>query len=559
MTNPAMPGSLHLYLLRMWCRTNQSWLSFNTADKERFLVNPSGYFMELPDGSVNPISPRMTFSASDRLPALPLDSLEGNKRYGDAQFVATPMVLEKNQQPQKIEIANLQEDPLDHPEFRDVLDKSERYVLLRALETGLVSKSGFGKLLEMRSRFKTIGSALVHGGICKWEVLLGHCLDTRPASRFDPPELRSLLDCREWELTGEILFSLGKIKRKDLEYAVKLKSEGFKRLGEILLDMNACEESDIERALKIQTELKQTRDDQIALIGKLFVDEGIISYENLEDALRNQKIAREPVARILVQMGVCSQMDIDSFLRAHGLTYESEIDEVKLCYYLLKIDALSSLRLEEAMRIQHRGRQRLGEFLVASGLCSEQAVDKVVELQRQIRSAHSAGLTQLGSILVHMEKVSTAEVDAALQLQQLGRLPFGEILTTMQACSSDDVAEALEVQEEWRARGLANDRLGQVLVERGVISERDLNESLTLQIHDERPLGQILIERNLCTPELIIEVLIERDLKRQQEFQEFLRRRRGAAEPELAVAERSEKKGSIVSNLTSWFSRSKDK
>ena len=555
-----MPGLLHLFLLRMWCRTNQSWLSFNTVDKERFLVNPSGYFIELPDGSLNPISPRMTFPASDRLPALALDCLETNNRYGDdTQFVATPMIMEKHLQPQKVDIDTLQEDPLDQPEFKEVLDKSERYVLMRALETGLVSKSGFSKMLEMRSRFKTIGSALVLGGICPWEVLLGYCLDTRPASSFDPPALRSLLDSREWELTGEILFSLGKIKRKHLEYAVKLKGDGFKRLGDILLGMNACQEADIERAVKIQTELKQTSDPEVALIGKLLVEEGVISLENLDDALSNQKIARQPLAKILVSMGVCTQMDIDSFLRAFGLTYQSEIDDDKLSDYLLKIDALSSLRLEEARRIQHRGRQRLGEFLVASGLCDKKDVERVVELQRQIRSAHSAQLKQLGSILVHLEMVSTEQVDETLQRQQLGRQPFGEILTAMQACSADDVREALELQEEWRARGIANDRLGEVLIDKGIITERDLQEALSEQKLEGKPLGHILINRKFCTPELIIEVLIERDLKRHQEFQDFIRKRDTAAPaPALAAAEKNEKKASLVSNLTSWFSRTKE-
>jgi hypothetical protein len=140
-----MSELLPLCLLRIWCRMNDSWLSFKTVTKDRFLVNPSGYFIELPDGSLTQISPRVTFPVFERFPSVPIETLSIRKQYGDARFVSVPMVVPREMEPVKIELDSLREDPLNKLQFPEKLDKLERYVLFRALETGLVSKTGFRK------------------------------------------------------------------------------------------------------------------------------------------------------------------------------------------------------------------------------------------------------------------------------------------------------------------------------------------------------------------------------------------------------------------------------
>ena len=56
-----MKDYVPLCFTRIWCRKNDAWLSFKTVTQDRFLVNPEGYFIELPDGSLTRISPRTTF------------------------------------------------------------------------------------------------------------------------------------------------------------------------------------------------------------------------------------------------------------------------------------------------------------------------------------------------------------------------------------------------------------------------------------------------------------------------------------------------------------------
>ena len=544
---------------------NDSWLSFKTVGKDRYLVNPSGYFIELPDGALTQISPRVTFPVWERFPCVPLETLSIRAQYGEnARFVAVPMIVPREVEPVPIEIDTLREDPLKRMEFPEELSLLERYVLYRSLETGLVSKTGFSKMVEMRGRFKTIGSALIYGGICQWESLLGYCLDTRPPSRLDPPSLRTLIERREWELTGEILQAVGKINRTQLEYALKIKREGSQALGQILTAMGACKPEDVERCLKIQTEVKQPPGGEVALIGKLLVSQGIIAEEDLEDALRNQRIARQPLAKILVSMGACTQRDIDGFARVSGVSFQSEIDDVSLGNYLLKTDTITKIHMEEALRIQQRGRQVLGELLVSMGLCSAQDIENVIQFQQEVRETHRSGVEKLGSILIHAGKVPPPKVEEAVKLQGIGRQPYGAILVALGACTADDIMSALDIQQKWRGRERPpGDRLGEVLVKQGVITEQELEEPLLEHMREEKPLGRILIDRNICTPEQIIEALIERDHKRQYEFLEFVKVCVTGIPADQQTGDSGgsgdQKKGSIVDKLSSWFSRPKGK
>lgn len=462
-----MTESVPICFLRIWCRKNSSWLSFKTASKDLFVINPSGYFIELPGGSLSQLSPRMTFPVLDHLVCLPLRQLTMLKQYGHtAPFIAVPMVMMGEELgPLKVEIESLCEDPLANLEGNDLLEPSERYVLLKAIEAGLVPLDNYDEILHLRNRFKTIGSALVYSGTCLWEALLAYCLDTRPLSRFDSAALRSMLESREWELIGEILIALGKITRTQLEYVIKMKRDGNQPLGDLLVSLNACKEEELEHCLKIQTELKQTNNGNIALIGKLLVEEGIVLAEDLEETLTLQKAQLE----------------------------------------------------------QGGTQQLLGEMLIAKQLCTVEELEQMLGFQGQVRQLYNAGINSIDSILINAAKIPAAKVQEAIQIQSICKNRLGEILVTIGACSSESVEQGLQLQEKWRAKkNDSGDRLGEVLVHQGIIQEENLKASLIEQTQEEKPLGRILIERNLCTPEQIITVLIARDFERRRQFLEFL-------------------------------------
>lgn len=562
-----MKDTIPLSYLRIWCRRHDAWLSFKTLEQERYLVNPQGYFVELPEGSLQSLSPRTTFPLEHRFSSVDLDTLAVREQFGsDAKFISVPLSVVKRQDPVRVPLTELLEDPLTSVPWAATIPSMERYVLVRAIENGLVQWSDIERLGQERQGNGTVGELLVHGGMTMWEPLLAYCLDLRPASRLDPPSLRVMIERREWELTGEILLAMRKISRTQLEHGLKIKREGSQALGQILTAMGACKQQDIDECLEIQGLLKEVQGNEVALIGSLLVNQGIISQDDLEEVLRNQRVARQPLSRILVSMGACQQRDIDGYANAFGgQSFQQEVDEANLSNYLMKTETITKIQLNEALRVQQRGRQVLGEMLVAMGLCTAADIETVLALQKEVREHYRSGIQKLGALLIARGKVPPAKVEEAVELQSIGRQPFGAILVALNACSADDVRQALEIQAKWRAKTRpAGDRLGEVLVKNKVLTPDQLEEPLMEHLREEKPLGRILVERRICTPEQIIDALIVRDHARQIEFLKFVRQfmppsvdnvKQRAAPNQRAAAGRD----SLMGKLTSWLVKKDEK
>jgi hypothetical protein len=520
-----MKNSVPLCYTRIWCRTNQAWLSFKTTKAERYLVSPDGYYLELPDGSLSRISPRTAFPLVERLPSISLSNLTVRQQFGeDAYFVSVPLKTTERETPIKIPLVDVQRDPLAQISTTRPLDSLEQYLLLRIVENGILSFEAISGLMEQREKQnKSIGEVLIANNLCQWESLLGHCLDIRPPSRLDPPSLRNIIERREWELTGEILVALDKINRTELEHALKLKREATQALGQILTAMGACSEQDIEHVLQLQEHMKEADSEGVVLIGKLLVAMKIIAEEELEEILWKQRISRQPLEKIFVSLGACSSSDIDEYIKSHGAPFQQALDEAAMANYLVKNDKISKAQLDEAMRIQQRGRQVLGEMLVAYGLCQNEDIDSVLAMQKEVREAYRSGVERLGDLLIKKGKVPSHIVEEALEMQAMGRQPFGAILVAMGACTVADLNLALDVQRQWRARPKeGGDRLGEVLVKHSIISPKQLADPLLQHMREEKPLGRILVENGICTPEALLGALIDRDSLRHEQFMSYV-------------------------------------
>jgi hypothetical protein len=290
--------------------------------------------------------------------------------------------------------------------------------------------------------------------------------------------------------------------------------------------MGACKKEDVQRCLQIQETLKLADHEGVVLIGKLLVSQGIISDSDLEEVLWKQRVARQPLGRILVSMGACAQREIDQYETTHnGGRFQQAIDEASMGNYLVKTDTITKTQLEEALRVQHRGRQVLGEMLVVLGLCSQNDIESVIALQHDVRDAYRTGVQRLGDLLIRQGKVPLQMVEEALKVQSIGRQFFGAILVAMGACSAPDVELALQVQQKWRSREKEQgDRLGEVLVKHKILTDSQLEDPLLQHMREEKPLGRILVERGIVRPELIISALIDRDNTRQDEFLRYVRK-----------------------------------
>jgi N-acetylglucosaminyldiphosphoundecaprenol N-acetyl-beta-D-mannosaminyltransferase len=117
---------------------------------------------------------------------------------------------------------------------------------------------------------------------------------------------------------------------------------------------------------------------------------------------------------------------------------------------------------------------------------------------------------KIGNILLQQNLLSSQELDQALLLQQLNpNLKLGEILVRNNSLSLPQLKFYLKNQ---------NVKLGQLLIEKKILRENNLQELLLLQNLTDKKLGNILMEKKNISKEKIEDVLIEQHLRRKGLF-----------------------------------------
>lgn len=521
-----MAESFNLPLLRAWCRKNDAWLSFRTRMQDRYFINPYGYFVELPDEQLAQVTVRVAFPLVNCYPSVDLTDLEVQSGFGSASyFVYALRQDDMIGQPVEIKLAQLRSELEQILPAASSLSPPERYVALRILETGLLSEDVLTSIIRRLPSGRTLGQELVTGSLLSWEVLVGACLDTRTPARLDPPGLPKKTFLREWELAGEILIAMGKISRSKLEYALRVKREGQRSIGEILTAIGACSQDDIEKSLIIQNAVRESSGAGVGLIGDLLVRRGVLTPEQLKEALHRQRISAQPLSEVFLALGYCVAEDIRQYKVENGWhAFQDELEDNNLSSWLLARGRITEAQLKEALTVKGHGRGVLGEIIMAMGLCTNREIEETLRMQQDTRMLSRSGIEKLGSILMAKGKIDGRQLEHAILVQSDGRRALGEILMVIGGCSERAVKMAVEIQHKWRERmEKEDDRLGEVLERRGFISPEVLKQAMYVQAEVNKPLGRILVERGWCTPEEIVATLLMRDYKRQCDLHAFIK------------------------------------
>lgn len=117
---------------------------------------------------------------------------------------------------------------------------------------------------------------------------------------------------------------------------------------------------------------------------------------------------------------------------------------------------------------------------------------------------------KIGNILMRQNLLSAEELDQALLQQQLNpNLKLGEILIRNNSLSLSQLKFYLKNQ---------NVKFGQLLVEKKILKENNLQELLLLQNNAGNRLGKIIVEQNNISKEQVEDILIEQYLRRKGLF-----------------------------------------
>jgi hypothetical protein len=517
-----MSEVIPLSYIRIWTRKNDCAVDIHLRTGDRYKIDGTGIYIYLPDGTWSQVNTRQVFPVIHFYPSLRVSDLAHSANQpAHLQVVAAESGRGGNRKASFDEIKRYVDQ---YFLLLGGLSSLERYLAVRSSEAGLVN------VLQMRAALnglrpqETLGTSLLRHNFCTWDKLLAACVDIERLPKRQSAKAATSLGL---ELSGEILVAFGKITRTQLEFALNCKRQGSKPLGEILIQMGACSQSDIKSCIQAQESLDTAVAKAADRLGGLLVQQRRISQEALQEALRAQSLGRQPLHAVLVHTGACGKAVFPSFQKEMGLKDDADMyDEEQFAGYLLKRGIINQKQLEEAQNLQNAGRQVLGELLVQLKRCLPEDIELALNLQRHYRRLRPQSKKEkLGDILISRRLADARAVDKAARAQAVGKEQLGTTLVNLGVCTRQDFADALELQLSWREelKGF-DDRLGQELVKSGALDSAKLAQVLQEHGQSNAPLGQVLVEKNICQPEAVIGALLRRDERRRQAFERFIER-----------------------------------
>lgn len=113
----------------------------------------------------------------------------------------------------------------------------------------------------------------------------------------------------------------------------------------------------------------------------------------------------------------------------------------------------------------------------------------------------------LGEILVSEKLITTEQLDEALK-QQKKELSYtlGKILVDMHFINPSDLKKAIDILGE-------SSRIGEYLIEKGLIAKKQLNQALAQQKKDDKLLGKILLDLGYISQDKLVQALIDKSNK----------------------------------------------
>ena len=223
-------------------------------------------------------------------------------------------------------------------------------------------------------------------------------------------------------------------------------------------------------------------------LGALAVERGVISDDQLKEAVAEQQRTGGLLGRIFVKRGLMSDDMLARLLAEQmGLAFVESLDGVAhddvLASHLLRLDAVQfnavPFQLEDdTLVVAVADPRRMGdiEAIVQVPVRFVAAPEKAV--QQRIEQLYADNKGRLGETLLMNKKLKREQLRKALEEQaKLGKVkPLGEILIDLGYVTQLDVDEALNKQRS------GGGRLEDTLVQSGKISPEMLAKSLAMQL-----------------------------------------------------------------------------
>jgi len=223
-------------------------------------------------------------------------------------------------------------------------------------------------------------------------------------------------------------------------------------------------------------------------LGEILVSEGVVSDQQLQAALKLQKIEREKIRGF----------DLSLYLVESGYVDKAVLDEIEKKYKINKKlgealvgdDLITNEQLQHALK-EKKPNQFLGEVLVKLQYIDGSQLYECLKQQLNVPSFHT--------ILVKEQILSEEQLRMIIAEHSMTH-SLGEILTREGFISVQHLYKVLKKHRKRRP-------IGEMLVEGGLISREQLEIALEKQKYSDAPLGETLIKENLISESEFYRVL----------------------------------------------------
>jgi len=250
-------------------------------------------------------------------------------------------------------------------------------------------------------------------------------------------------------------------------------------------------------------------------LGQVLIDIGMISQQDLNQALNLAREVGLPVGRVLVMSSFVSEENLQAAVQLQSLLKDQLVDP-NSARQVAGILLRTKLTLEQALeqigwsRPGDVSTNKLGELLIEAGYVTGE------QLQDALVKSRSSGVP-FGRLLVLNLVLSEALLSSALNAQILirdNKVTKEQAIQGLRAAKERQVAVELPLIERgfYRLPARHTIRLGELLVLAGLMTESDLMYAVEIGLLNKKPIGQVLVELQYITKDVL-----DSALKFQQE------------------------------------------
>lgn len=238
-----------------------------------------------------------------------------------------------------------------------------------------------------------------------------------------------------------------------------------------------------------------------ARLGDLLTNAGLLKIEALREAMLTAKQQGMPVGRILITSGYLTENQLQAAVQAQSMLKDGLVD-MYVVVKALAIIATEQTSLDNALaRVGWRKQgdavsNKLGELLLEANVISQG------DLDHALTQCQTIGLP-LGRMLVLTGCLSEQMLTNALNAQVFLRdkkISRQQALTGLKAAQHRQLPlETALDDSEFQLPSATHVRLGELLVEAGLVDQANLMNAVELGLLQDKLLGQVLLQLNLLS------------------------------------------------------------